>query len=498
MRNITIVGGGTAGWITANILATSWAHQNTNITVIESPTIPTIGVGEGSTPALKGFFDFLEIQESEWMNKCNATYKNGIRFNGWTNKPDFKSYFHPFPSALDYTYLPEYFNNIASRRAGYANTIQSENYFLAAKLAAEKKSPYLIDNLGELKSEVNYGYHFDAAKLAEFLQQHATNLGVKHTVATVQGVTQGPQGIAKIHLSNGESHSADLYIDCTGFSAKLIEQTLGAKFISYADHLYNDAAVSIPSLHCQNETLISSETVATAMENGWAWQIPLQNRVGNGYVYSSQYCSAEQAEQELRTKLGLMDIAVEAKHLTMRVGRRDKHWIKNCVAIGLSQGFIEPLEATALALVQFSAAKLVDYYSIESNIDNNKRDDYNRVINNQFDGIKDYIVAHYKTNSLTHTKYWCDNRAHLDKLSPSLQQIFKCWISGADLSAEIQRQNIQKYYPVVSWYCLLAGMGMFPEAIYQANAVAPSCTKMQAIVGLALSQRECMQHFKAL
>ena len=226
------------------------------------------------------------------------------------------------------------------------------------------------------------------------------------------------------------------------------------------------------------------QTVSTALKYGWAWTIPLTNRIGNGYVYSSRYCSADQAEHELRARLGLLDADVPARHLKMKIGRVEQHWNRNCVAVGLSQGFLEPLEATALYLTQMTVA-IFALFLDKGDYSAQARAAYNSEINGFFDGHRDYIVAHFKTNSRTDTDYWRDNAGNLDGVSDSLRHIFGTWLQAKDLSAEITRQDIERYYPIGSWYALMAGMGLFPAVSHS----SPDSVAAQA------SQRTEMKEF---
>jgi hypothetical protein len=227
--------------------------------------------------------------------------------------------------------------------------------------------------------------------------------------------------------------------------------------VSFSDNLFNDAAVAMPTP--MGDT-IGSHTVSTAMKHGWCWEIPLTNRHGNGYVYSSAHCSADAAEHELREKLGLLDSKVEARHLKMRIGRVERHWNRNCLAVGLSQGFIEPLEATALLFIQRTVQQFVECVE-RGDLDDAARARFNDQVNQHFEGTRDYIVTHYKTNSRTDTAYWRDNAAN-PRISPALQELYALWMSGRGIASEVGEQRLGKGYPIFSWYSILAGMGIFP------------------------------------
>lgn len=462
-KRITIVGGGTAGWMSANILSYAFQKLDIEILVLESPDIKTIGVGEGSTPALKVFFDRLKISESEWMPACNATYKCGITFKNWSAKPGFESYYHPFASQIDDHTQPLFIRNVQTRLKGLNVDAHPDRFFLSAYLARNNLGPLPHRNF---PFDIHYGYHFDSELLGNFLRKKAIARGVIHQQGTVELVQQRPDGgIDRLVTREQKSFKADLYVDCTGFAGLLSQKTLQTPYRSYASQLYNDAAVAIPS---PMENLIPSQTISTALKYGWAWKIPLMNRFGNGYVYSSKYCSADDAETELRRHLNLLDSKVEARHLKMKVGRVEKSWNKNVLAAGLSQGFIEPLEATALLLIQQTVSLFAHYYQ-QGQFTNLHEDIFNEQINAQFDGTRDYIVSHYQTNSRDDTDYWRDNRDNREGISDALAQVYQCWSNSRDLQAEILRLGLDRFYPVPSWYCLFSGMGIFPEGQQLAN-----------------------------
>ena len=461
-KRIVIVGGGTAGWMTAMILARSLAGRGVQIDLLESPAVPIIGVGEGSTPWLRGFFDSMGIAESEWMPACHATYKCGIRFDGWSTKPGFESYFHPFASALDNLTMTQFVHQVHTRLLGADVAAHPDRFFIASELARQQRGPRPAQNF---PLDVWYGYHFDATLVGQFLQRKAAQRGVGHHQGHVQQVLRHDNGdIQAVLTKEGQRLEADFFVDCTGFAGLLIRQTLGSPWVSFASNLFNDRAVALPSpLHVDGAgPAIPSHTVSTALGHGWAWRIPLTSRFGNGYVYSSAAISPDQAETELRQHLGLLDADVPARHLQMQIGRVTRHWHHNCLAVGLSQGFIEPLEATALLFIQRTAQAFADLL-VAGDVSEPVRQAYNERINAQFEGTRDYIVSHYKTNSRTDTDYWRANAANL-KLSDALQELLSVWMRGQRLAVELRRGQIGQGYPAVSWYSLMAGMGIFPDS----------------------------------
>ena len=439
VKNIVILGGGTAGWMTASLLHKKWQHLGIKITVVESPDIGIIGVGEGSTPLLKVFFDSLDISESEWMPVCNATYKNGISFLNWSTVEGYEGYFHPFPTSLDFATFGFLYKYAALRRQGLDVLAHPNRFSLLANITDKRLAPLPAENF---PFHFQYGYHFDSVLIGKFLRERAKAKGVEHIEATVESVEQHDNGdIKSLKLNTGQDLAADFFVDCSGFASILMQKTLKVPFLPFAENLFNDSAIAVPT---EIDSDLPSETISTALSNGWVWKIPLTNRFGNGYVYSSKYTTPDEAETELRTHLGILDSDVEARHLKMKVGRTEETWRNNCVAIGLSQGFIEPLEATALQFVYSTIDEFSTAFE-EGEFTNQYREDFNARMNKNFEGIRDYIVLHYKTNSRSDTQYWIDNRENTN-LSDNLREMLNVWYGIEDMEAALTRLNIGQYY----------------------------------------------------
>lgn len=467
VRRIVIVGGGTAGWMTALILARSFIGRGVAITLLESPSVGIIGVGEGSTPWLRGFFDSLGIEEAEWMPACHATYKCGITFEGWSTRPGFTRYFHPFASMLDNLTMSQFVHNVEARVQGADLPAHPDRFFIATRLAREHRAPKAPEHF---PFDVWHGYHFDAVLLGQFLHQKAVERGVRYQSCHVTHANLAADGsITSVSTREGETIEADVFVDCSGFSGLLVDKALRTPWVSFSENLFNDAAVALPT---PLDDSIPCETVSTALRHGWAWKIPLTNRYGNGYVYSSGFCTADEAETELRRHLGLLESPVEARHLKMRIGRVTRHWNRNCLAVGLAQGFIEPLEATALLFIQQTASAFAEFLDKED-LSDAAHVRFNALINAHFEGIRDYIVTHYKTNTRTDTEYWRANAANLN-LSDDLKKLYSLWMNGKSIVPAIRQQLIGRGYPVFSWYALMAGMGVFPDA---PQLRAPSATE---------------------
>ncbi|GGD60708.1 tryptophan halogenase family protein [Lacimicrobium alkaliphilum] len=486
LQKILIVGGGTAGWMAANLLACKW--EDTEICLVESKEIGIIGVGEGSTPHLKFFFDAIDVADSQWMPHCNATYKNGITFDKWSAIPGFESYFHPFAAQTDDVFtVPLFFKNVQARMQGYNVDAHPDKYFLESYLSEH--------NLGPLPDEsfpfgVAYGYHFDSALLGQFLAEHAQKKGVSRIYANVTDVIVRNDGnLSGVRLDDGSLIEADFFIDCSGFDALLMQKTLKVGFKSYKESLFNDAAVVMPTAISD---VLPAETKSTALTNGWAWKIPLRNRFGNGYVYSSDYIDSNQAETELREHLGLLESDTDARHLKMKVGRVEKHWYKNCLAVGLSQGFIEPLEATAIALSFNTIAQFMQYFQ-QGQFTNKYESEFNRDINGRFDGIRDYVVCHYKANQRTDSDYWRDNAAN-PNISDTLNKILTLWQKSPDFAGDMVKYNLIGAYQPKSWACMLAGYGVFPKV--NTNSSIDYSAHQQELEMLRDFIRRCGLNFK--
>ena len=457
-KRILIVGGGTAGWMTAALFAHHWRERGFEITLLESKHIGIIGVGEGSTPKMRRFFDQLGVSEAEWMPACNATYKCGIRFPDWATRKGYRSYYHPFFSEADDMTIRAFYQNATMRSKNIDVHGHPDAFFVSNFLARNRRAP-----LPEASTDytTDYAYHFDASQIGQFLQRYATERGVQHVFDTVSDVHQDEHGdITAVTTAEHGDIAADFFVDCTGFASVLIGKTLGVPFQPYDDILFNDRAVAVPTPLDEDGT-IPSQTESTALKYGWVWKIPLTNRFGNGYVYSSKFIDEDAAEHELREHLGLLDADVECRHLKMRVGRTAQCWSNNCLAVGLSQGFIEPLEATALMIVQDTVETFIKRYE-QGGFSERFRADVNEKVNAIFDGVKNYVFMHYKLNTRDDTDYWRANREN-DNVSDDVARILAVWDRGGDLLGELRNQTSRLVYSPTSWYCILAGMGRFPR-----------------------------------
>jgi flavin-dependent dehydrogenase len=437
--SIVIVGGGTAGWMTAAYL-TKALDRIGGITVVESERIPTIGVGEATFSTIKLFFDFLGLEEQDWMPSCNAAYKLAIKFVDWTASR--RHFYHPFQryEVVDGFNLAEWWLKLKRHREPFdyaCFTIpalcdeQRSPRFLDGRVFDDRVQQYFADGpagggvLAEHKVQLPYAYHFDAGLLAAFLKRYAMQRGVRQVVDDVVGVTRGEDGgILQIETRENGPLRGGLFVDCTGFRGLLINQTLGEPFIPFAESLLCDSAVAM-QVPADSAAQMEPYTTATALSAGWVWKIPLYGRIGTGYVYSSAFLSREQAEREFRRHLGPAADRCAANHIAMRIGRCRNSWVKNCVAIGLASGFVEPLESTGIFFIQHGIEELVSHLHFGAP-DEEMVESYNRTVAECIDGVRDFLVLHYRGSDRADDEFW---RATKDgiKVPESLEPRLRLW-----------------------------------------------------------------------
>lgn len=401
IKKILIVGGGTAGWMTAAALSHLLPKNQYSIELIESEKIGTIGVGEATIPHIRFFNNMLGIDEAEFMHKTQATYKLGIELNNWGNIGD--SYIHPFG---DYG---ESHNNISFhhywlklKQQGFKAPLS--NFSVPIVAAKNNKFALPHTNKESLLSMYGYAFHLDASQYANFLREYSEQRGVVRCEGLITKSHLDPHNgfIKSVELESGKKHHADLFIDCSGFSALLIEKALKTGYQHWDKWFICDRAIAVAS----KKPIAPSApyTQAIASDHGWKWRIPLQNRMGNGYVYSSRYCSDEQAKTSLLNGIK-EELLNEPKIIRFSPGRRKKSWNKNCVAIGLSAGFLEPLESTSLFLIQIGITKLLEFFPSQK-FDPIISDEYNRVMENEYTRVKDFLILHYCATQRRDTPFW--------------------------------------------------------------------------------------------
>jgi tryptophan halogenase len=410
IKNILIVGGGTSGWIAAAYLNKFLDPSKCSITLVESATLGTIGVGEATVPPLVAFLRLMGVSEDEFLRECHATYKLGIKFLGWNRGGSGDSIWHPFGhiGAPTVEGLPLFHHWLRNKRAGREHAAYT-SYSLQALLGDMNRAPRTLRDPSVVMQQGAYAYHIDAKAFASFLARIATRRGVHHVVDDVRNVEMDERGCIKcVHTRDHGALSADLYLDCSGFSGLLIEKALGDRHIDWSDRLFCDRVVVLPQPLPPGAPM-PSYTQATALSAGWAWDIPLAHRVGSGYVYSSRFTTQEQAAAELIAHTGQNPDACAPGHLTMRIGRREHFWVKNCVAIGLAAGFLEPLESTGIFLIQKGAELLLDHFP-DTAFNPALIRNYNAQMDREFEQVRDFIILHYLLNRREDSEFWRANR----------------------------------------------------------------------------------------
>ncbi len=484
-QQILIVGGGTAGWLSAAFLAKtlqSKGEQGIQIRLIESPEIGIIGVGEGSFPSIRGTLAAIGISEARFIRECNATFKQGIQFRDWvrpansqekdqvgSTKKDY--YFHPFsqPSQRHDSpeLLPYWLHGLAGKNVPFAQAVTMQQRIAEASRAPKRSTDQAF------MGAMNYAYHFDAGKFAALLANHARSLGVQHLLGNVDDVQLDESGaIAAIHSKEHGALSADLYIDCTGFRARLIGEALGASFKSASDVLFVDSALAVQVPYETADSPIPSYTISTAQSAGWTWDIGLQQRRGIGYVYASRYSTEAEAEQVLRHYVGAAMDQLTPRLLTLQIGYRPQPWIKNCVAIGLSGGFLEPLESSGVGLIE-TAAYLVSYLFPYNGDFVPVARSFNHHMQQRYERIIDFIKLHYCLSQRRDSEFWIDNTASAS-IPVSLQDKLRMW--RARPPSRLDFITDLEMYPPSSWQYVLYGMEFASEL--PANLLAPDHIKI--------------------
>ena len=417
VRHVVIVGGGTAGWLTAGVLAADHCaarEDGVRVTVIESPTIPILGVGEGTWPSLRDTLRRIGVSETEFVRRCNAGFKQGSRFDGWTDGSPDDSYFHPFeapPSADDVDWLALW---RSAPDASFAQSMSPQ-----ATLCLEGKGPKQFST-PEFAAVANYAYHLDAPAFAELLREHCTkSLGVRLITDDVIDVSLDESGaVASLKTQDSGDIKADLFVDCTGSKALLVGEALGAELKDVSDVLFNDRALAIQVPYTDDSASIASQTTGTAMQAGWVWDIALQNRRGVGHVYSSAHRSEEEARADLSAYLaGAAPQSVvsgnEARMIKFRSAFRETPWRANAVAIGMSQGFVEPLEASAIVMIELSATMLSDTLPASKSLMPAAAERFNARFRYRWDRIVDFLKLHYVLSRRSEP-YWLRSSRSID------------------------------------------------------------------------------------
>lgn len=522
MRKVVIVGGGSAGWMTAAYLNGAINQRGNrptiDITLVESPDTPRISVGEATIPSMRHLLSVVGVDEMDFMRATNATFKQSIKYVNWVHN-DSRYYHHPFSRLT-----PQPIDNSADlwlrsdQKIPFMETCSIQPLVCDMGLAPRQLNQ--LDN----KSPLQYAYHMNAQLFADYLTDFSVKRGVKHIWANLVDMSmRDEQNIESIKLDNGETLTADLFIDCTGFRAKLIEQQLNVGFEDCSQWLLCDRAITahVPyDSHYPGE--VRPYTTATALSNGWVWDIPMQDRRSIGYVHSSKFISEDDARRELFAYQGGDCEKLETRTVHFKVGRRHETWKGNCVAIGLSAGFIEPLESTGLYLSDLGVVTLAEHFPFKDEHNQVLSTRYNRIMMNRYYEILDFINMHYCMTKRTDTEFWKEVqkperinprlRAKLEfwKIKPPTHSDFEdgCFAvelnkdltgneHGPDTRPSVDSGNLWNHQ---SYQCILFGMEYWQkEADERFGSVRPPLAIHPAIInGLRFAKNNLPPHAKWL
>jgi tryptophan halogenase len=453
IKKIVIVGGGTAGWMAAAAISKTLG-PSLDITLIESEQIGTVGVGEATIPMIQLYNRVLGLDEDEFVRETNATFKLGIEFVDWRRLGH--TYFHPFGQLgvdMDGVGFMHYW--LRWQKSG--GSLDYTHFNAETEAARVRRFMRIQGEAGPMTMpNINYAFQFDASLYAAYLRRYSEKRGVRRMEGKIVDVQQDSHSgnIRSVKLENGNMIPGDLFIDCSGFRGLLIEQLYKAGYDDWSHWLPVNRAAAVP---CENASELLPYTRATAREAGWQWRIPLQHRMGNGYVYSNQYISEDEASAKLLQRL---DGAARAEPRTLRfvTGRRRKCWIKNCVAMGLASGFLEPLESTSIHLVQVAISKLLAMFP-KDGFNERLVNRFNDEMAYEYDNIKDFLIAHYKITEREDTPFWKYVK-HM-QIPDSLQEkldIFKA-------RGEVMARHYE-LFKETSWFAVLVGQGLIPDSYH--------------------------------
>lgn len=482
---IVIVGGGTAGWMTAATLGLTTgaraAGRLADITLVESEEIGTVGVGEATVPHIRFFNQRLGIDEADFVRRTKATFKLGIEFCDWGRIGD--SYIHPFGDfGHDVDGLPFHQHWLHATRGKPEETPALAACSLPIVAARAGRFTPPLDDPRSVGSTFSYAYQFDAGLYAAYLRDYAEARGVTRIEGRVEEVERGPSGIAALRLADGQRIEGDLFVDCSGFRALLIEGALKAGHEDWAHWLPCDAAWAVPTA---NTGPLVPYTRATARDAGWQWRIPLQHRTGNGHVFSTRFTDPDRARAVLLDNLEGEALA-EPRMLRFRTGRRHRQWIDNCVAIGLSAGFLEPLESTSIHLIQLAIGKLVELFPNAAVLDPADAAEFNRAMALEYDRVRDFLVLHYCATERDDTPFWRHMRT-MD-LPPSL---------AGKIAAFRDRGIVEQYregmFLPASWLAVYYGQRIMPERIHPLVAALPAADSRARVAAVADACRRTAQ-----
>ena len=503
IREIVIVGGGTAGWITAGTIAAkhrAGRECGISITLVESPNIPIVGVGEGTWPTMRHTLSTMGISETDFIRDCDASFKQGAKFARWVSGTPDDWYYHPL--VLPHGFLQ---GNLAPHwLAGEGSGSFAEAVCAQQVLCERNRAPKQITT-PEYAGVVNYAYHLNAGTFSEFIKRHCVaKLGVRHIRDDVTKVNSADDGdICSVSTREHGDLRGDLFIDCTGFRSLLLGEHLGVKFRSRKGTLFVDCALALQVPHECDTAPITSHTVSTAQEAGWIWDIALSTRRGVGYVYSSAHTSDETAERRLREYLGPTAKAtgsLPVRKLAIDPGHRERFWERNCVAVGLSAGFLEPLEASAIVLVELSANMIAEQLPVTREAMEIVGKRFNDKFLYRWDRIVDFLKLHYLLSKRSDNDFWIDNRAAAS-VPESLRELVTLWKYQCPWHDEFVQKD--EVFPAASYQYVLYGMGFRTEPshlgtseverAFAAGQFRENRLMTEKLVSLLPSNREILQ-----
>lgn len=476
VSKVVIAGGGTAGWLTAAALSIQLKGL-VDVVLVESSDIATVGVGEATIPPMKTFHRLLRIDEREFMRATNATFKLGINFEGWRHESH--QYFHSFGVTGRETIITEFLHFwIRANQLGMAG--EYGDYCPEYKTALAGR--YSSTQSGAL---LNHAYHLDAGLYASFLRKMAEKHGVKRIEGNISKVVLSDEdgAIDGLQLDSGSLVDGDLFIDCTGFKALLIEKSLLTGFEDWSHWLPCDSAIAVQT---QSDGEIPPYTRSIAHEAGWRWKIPLRNRVGNGIVYSSKFMSDTDARDKLFSQINGKTIS-DPNEIKFRTGRRRSTWVKNCVAIGLSSGFLEPLESTSIHMIMTAITRLLQLFP-SAGISKSVINEYNSQSQREYELIRDFIILHYKVNERG-DEFWKHCRT-MDVPSELAHRIdlFRSTGKSYQIEGELFRLD--------SWVQVMLGQGLLPDSYHPiVNAMKPEELK-RLLMGVSHGVDETIGNMK--
>lgn len=452
IKRYVILGGGTAGWMTAAAFARFISSDDVQVILIESEAIGTVGVGEATIPHIRAFNDMLGIEESVFMQAVNATYKLGIRFSGWGSANG--DYYHPFGDhGFPIKGIGFHHYWLGAKNLG-ADIESFDSFSMANVLAREKKFTYPSSDPDHVMSTFSYAYHIDATAYAKFLRSYSERRVTRIEGKVISVAKNNETGfIESLTLESGQCIEGDLFIDCSGFRSRLLGQELGVEFQSWKTWLPCDSALAVPT---EGQSVMQPYTHSSAKKAGWCWQIPLVHRVGNGHVYSSVFTNREDALDELINNLS-GDMKKDPISIKFEAGVRAKTWEKNCIAVGLACGFLEPLESTSIYLVEVAILKLLELLPNDSKNCSIEEQEFNRQMENEYVKVRDFIILHYALND-REEDFWkyCANMTLPDSLQEKID-VFKS-------TAHIVEYDSGLFMPP-SWLAVYLGQGLFPNNV---------------------------------